>query len=97
MARRGPGPGGGAPDPRGSASLRPVAGDAAGLAPDLLSPPSMRRIGMAVAFGVVLGSVGAVGIAYAAAGVALGLGTAIVGPRRWPAPLPSRDPGRRGR
>jgi hypothetical protein len=54
----------------------------------------MRRIGMAVAFGVVLGSVGAVGIAYAAAGVALGLGTALVGPRRWPAPLPSRDPDR---
>ena len=46
---------------------------------------------MAVAFGVVLGSVG---VAYAAAGVALGLRTALVGPRRWPAPLPAGDPGR---
>jgi hypothetical protein len=51
----------------------------------------MRRIGVAVAIGVVLGSMGAVGVAYAAAGVALGLGTALVGPRRWPTPAPVRE------
>jgi hypothetical protein len=58
------------------------------LAPDLLHGHPMRRIGVAVAIGVVLGSMGALGVAYAAAGVAMGLGTALVGPRRWPDPIP---------